>query len=67
MLSSEMTSAIDEPRALAASLIESLNSNSDVVSILNLKELLNHGHELRDTILTELNTSCKGIINALIL
>ena len=62
MISSELNvpSAIDEPRALAASLIESLNSSSDVQSIQKLKELLDHGHAQRNHILTELNYSCQG-------
>ena len=55
------TSAIDEPRALAASLIESLNSSTDVLAIYKLKELLDHGHEQRNRILKELHESCHGI------
>ena len=60
MITSETSSAIDEPRALAASLIESLNSNSDILSILKLRELLDQGHDLRNSFLTNLNQSCKG-------
>jgi DNA gyrase/topoisomerase IV subunit A len=60
MISSENSSPIDEPRALAASLIESLNSNSDVHSILKLRELLDQGHDLKNSILINLNKSCKG-------
>ena len=67
MISSDfkVTSAIDEPRALAASLIESLNNSNEVNSIYKLKELFSKGHEQRNQVLNALNESCKGMYRAL--
>ncbi len=57
MKSTDVVSAIDEPRALAQSLIENLNSQEDMVFIQSLIQQQKTLKETRSQILTQAQTT----------